>query len=161
MRNEVNMLIKNWKHPSCLLGVLAVLCMSACVTSPELQLGRDAKMSGNLEVAYSHYMQVLQTDPGNAEAQSAVNEISGMLTTRARQEAVAILKKAGAVTAPALRACIAKLDRYASYDPQGTFLGQDRTIYAQKLEALEQAIKAQIPRSGWPSTPTISPRHLP
>jgi hypothetical protein len=143
-RDEVNMLIKKWKRLSCLLGLIAAVCISACVTSPELELGRNAKAAGNLEVAYSHYMQVLQTDPGNAEARGAVNDIRGMLTSRARQEAQAILKSAGTVTAPALRACIAKLDQYATYDPQGTYLGNDRNTYAQQLEALERAIKTRI-----------------
>lgn len=126
------------------LGVLTVLWLSACAASPELQLARNAKMTGDLEAAYNLYMRVLHLEPGNAEALDAVNEISTVMTDRARREADGILQNAGGVTAPTLRLCLAKLDQYKAYDPQGAYLGNDRKAYLKKLEAIEKESRTLI-----------------
>lgn len=129
------MLTKNGKVLICIAAMVA-LCLSACVPSPDLKLAQDAQMAGNLEVAHVHYMKVLQADPKNPEALQAVSEIRSHMTNRARQEAAAMLQGAAGMNTVSLNAAIARLDQYRAYDPEGSYLGNDRRKYEQSLAAL-------------------------
>lgn len=129
------MLMKNGKILICFAAVMA-FCLSACVPPPDLKLAQDAQMAGNLEAAYGHYMKVLQADPKNVEANKAVTEIRAHMTNRARQEAAGMLQGSSGMTAVSLNAAIARLDQYRAYDPQGTYLDNDRRKYQQSLAAL-------------------------
>ncbi|MCB2181531.1 MAG: hypothetical protein KQH63_05870 [Desulfobulbaceae bacterium] len=119
------------------------LFLVACVPSPDLKLAQDAMMSGDLETAHRHYVNILRENPSNKTAMDALNQIRPQLAEKARQEAAANMQSSNVVTAPLLRASLARLQRASEFDPDGSLLGSDIRKYQSSLAQLDDANRSR------------------
>lgn len=121
-----------------LLVVVSLLLLSSCVPSPELKLGKEAMMRGDLVAAHDHYINVLRETPSNKEAITALGQIRSRLTEMARQEAAEKVSSADVRTAPLLRSGIQILKNASRFDPDGSLLGEDIRGYQSGLTQINE-----------------------